>query len=59
MSVTGDLSPRQDLPPVGGGLKPKGGFAPRTDELFPTARSLFPLPKGVERRKQSGDKPDF
>lgn len=39
MFVTGDLSPRQDLPPVGGRLKPKGGFAnERTDY------SLLPVP---------------
>ncbi|WP_313890041.1 hypothetical protein [Nostoc foliaceum] len=46
--MTGDLSPRQDLPPIGGGLRPIGGEREQTDELLPVARSLFPLPKGVD-----------
>ncbi len=44
-----DLNPHQGLPPVGGGLKPKGGEREQgTDELLRVARSLFPLPKGVD-----------
>ncbi|MBH8554100.1 hypothetical protein I8751_17355 [Nostocaceae cyanobacterium CENA357] len=31
-------SRREDLPPIGGGLKPIGGERERTDKLLPVAR---------------------
>lgn len=41
-------SRREDLPPIGGGLKPIGESWEQTDELLPVARFLFPLPQGVK-----------
>ena len=53
LSVTEGSYPRQDLPLISGDSLPNGREKELSGELLPVARSLFPLPKGVETEDEN------